>query len=303
MNKMFLLSLCTAIMLALTSFAPIGDEVFLSQGYTPEQLDTLKADIISGQSGYIELSECHANITVPKGFKFIDKEQTKHLLLDYWNNPSSRVNGVVGALIPANTQYFYQASMCYVISFEKTGYIKDSDAGSIDYEELLKQIQEAQKESNASLPAEQQLYTIGWVRTPHYLQDEKVLVWGSRLQGGGHETINYEMRFLGKEGIVSVTAIVSEEDLQEVVNKEPLIVQSFNYDSGYTYADFNESVDKVSDWTIGGLIAGGVLAKTGLLTKIGIVLLKFWKIILIGIAAIGGGFVKFFRKNKDEEDN
>ena len=67
------------------------------------------------------------------------------------------------------------------------------------------------------------------------------------------------------------------------------------------YEDFDESSDKTAAYGIGGLIAGGVLLKTGLLAKIGIVLLKFSKLILIGAAAVGGAVWKFFSGKKDEQ--
>jgi uncharacterized membrane-anchored protein len=50
-----------------------------------------------------------------------------------------------------------------------------------------------------------------------------------------------------------------------------------NFTTGNTYGEFNSSVDKVAAYGIAGLIAGGILAKTGLFAKIGILLLKFIK--------------------------
>ena len=50
---------------------------------------------------------------------------------------------------------------------------------------------------------------------------------------------------------------------------------------------------------IGGLIAGGILAKTGLLAKLGLIFAKFAKVIILAIAGLGGAIMKFFRGNKD----
>lgn len=54
------------------------------------------------------------------------------------------------------------------------------------------------------------------------------------------------------------------------------------FNDGYRYGDFNPSVDEVAGWTIGGLVAGKVLAKAGLFA----VILKFWKFIAIGVVAL-----------------
>jgi uncharacterized membrane-anchored protein len=65
------------------------------------------------------------------------------------------------------------------------------------------------------------------------------------------------------------------------------------------YSDFNPEIDNVAAWTIGGLVAGKVLAKVGFWA----LLLKFWKLILIAIAGAGGAFWRFFTGRKKEVDN
>ena len=71
---------------------------------------------------------------------------------------------------------------------------------------------------------------------------------------------------------------------------------STNFIYGNRYEDFDESNDKIAEYGIAGLIAGGVLAKTGLLAKLGFFLLKMWKAIAFAIVAGFGAFKKFFGK-------
>ncbi len=54
----------------------------------------------------------------------------------------------------------------------------------------------------------------------------------------------------------------------------------------------------VFDWTIGGLVAGSILAKSGFFAKLGVLLLKFWKIIAVGAVAIAAGIKKIFGSKK-----
>jgi uncharacterized membrane-anchored protein len=54
----------------------------------------------------------------------------------------------------------------------------------------------------------------------------------------------------------------------------------------------------VSDWTIGGLVAGSILAKSGFFAKLGVLLLKFWKIIAVGAVALAAGIKKIFGSKK-----
>ncbi|MEI9946724.1 MAG: DUF2167 domain-containing protein [Chitinophagaceae bacterium] len=53
------------------------------------------------------------------------------------------------------------------------------------------------------------------------------------------------------------------------------------FTDGNRYADFNDNTDKVAAYTVGGLVAGKILLKIGFFAK-------FWKLILLAIAGIGG---------------
>ncbi len=66
------------------------------------------------------------------------------------------------------------------------------------------------------------------------------------------------------------------------------------FDEGSTYSGFNPDLDTVAVYGVGALVAGKVIAKTGLLAVALIFLKKFGIIILIGI----GVFLKklFFTK-------
>ena len=121
-----------------------------------------------------------------------------------------------------------------------------------------------------------------------------------RKSFGTNEVVNYDMRVLGKDGLVSINAVSSPDNLEEIDSKGNDIINTFSYDKGYMYAEFDPKRDRVSDWTIGGLIAGGILAKSGLLAKLGILLLKFWKLLIVGIVALGAGVAKLFGRKKNK---
>lgn len=300
MKKTGAIIMILVTIMTLSSFTNVTDEDLLSQGITAQELEQMKEDKIEGKTGKKTFSECHASISIPEGFVFIDKTDARKLLVDYWGNPESHIENLLGCLVPNNAEAFYQVSMAYVITYDNCGYVKDDDANSVDYDELLSQIQQASIEENKNLPKEQQTTIRGWAVQPKYISDSHVLVWAKTLSINGVETVNYDMRILGKDGLVSINAVIDPNDCSEVVKEETNIINCLSYDKGYTYADFDSSRDKTSEWTIGGLVAGTVLAKSGILAKIGIFLLKFWKIIALGVAGAFAGIVKFFKKNKNE---
>lgn len=204
------------IVTILCSFTNISDDELKSQGVSQEQLEYLKQDVVMGKTGMIPFSECHASLEVPEGFVFLDSKQSKKLIVDYWNNPESRMSNVLGTLIPKGAKAFYQISLAYVISYDNCGYIKDDDANSIDYGELLKQLQQECKNENDSLPKEQRMWLTGWAVPPQYISSSHTLIWAKSFNSESGIVVNYDMRILGKDGLISVNAVIFYTDIGEV---------------------------------------------------------------------------------------
>lgn len=141
---------------------------------------------------------------------------------------------------------------------------------------------------------------VGWAKKPYYDQENRKLHWAKELQLGNEDinTLNYNIRILGREGVLMLNAISYMDKLKEVdTDIEPLL-QNINFNQGNRYSEFDPDVDKIAAYGIGGLIAGKVLTKAGFWVAIA----KFWKVIL---AAIVGGFALFrkfiFGKKEDKE--
>lgn len=303
MRKFFLLYSFLAfatLLLPAQSLDPAITEPELS----PEEQEFMEyalADSIKGATGTIEFTDDHFNLDVPRGFIFLDYEQTRHLLVDYWGNPEDVLEGTLGALVSANDSIYLNVAIAYTISYNNAGYVRDDDADSINYDELLKEIQKAMKENSKATGRD--LECIGWAWQPSYDKAAHTLMWARLLRFGDQETINFDMRILGKDGFVTITAIADPEDKAAVQAAQSTMVHSVKYDSGYAYTDFNPERDHVAEWTLGGLIAGKVLAKVGFWG----LLAKFSKIILVAILAFFAGIWKWIKsrtRRKDEsQDN
>ena len=70
------------------------------------------------------------------------------------------------------------------------------------------------------------------------------------------------------------------------------------FNGGHRYADFIPGTDKVAEYGIAALIAGGIAAKAGFfkLLLAGIIALK--KLIVVALVAIGAFFKRIFGKKK-----
>lgn len=278
-----------------------------SQALPPEEQDTTMFTMedveamLKYQTGEIKLENGNATLNVPKGFGYLDKEQSMYVLTDLWGNPKDET--VLGMLVPEGLGVLGETSWAYVIEYEEMGYVKDDDAGDIDYDDLLKDLQKETEEYNTQRTqmGYESIQLVGWASKPYYDQQKKVLHWAKELKFGESDirTLNYNLRVLGRKGVFVLNAVATMDELEQVKASTDAVLASVTFNQGNRYSDFNPDVDEVAAWTIGGLVAGKILAKAGLFAG----LLKFWKLIAIGLAAAGGAIWRFFsgRKKKEEE--
>ena len=253
------------------------------------------------QQGEIRLQNGHAIINVPQGFKFINAEQSQYILEDLWQNlPDASVLG----MIVSDSFHINRMvnSWVFVVTYDAMGYVKDDDADDINYDDLLADLKESQTKANIQRKkmGYGELNIIGWAAKPYYDKENKVLHWAKELNVAGEtdNTLNYDVRVLGRSGVLSLNALADMDQLETVKKNIPAILKMASFEKGHTYNEFNPDVDEVAAWTIGGLVAGKVLAKAGLLAAI----LKFWKLIAIGLVAAGSFVWRLIRGKKREQE-
>ncbi|MBD8489561.1 DUF2167 domain-containing protein [Echinicola sp. CAU 1574] len=242
------------------------------------------------QYGTIILGDNIATLQVPKGYKYLDTEQSSYVLTELWGNPPEEVLGLLFPedIDPMSDDFTYAVE----INYAEEGYIDDEDAQEIDYDDLLEEMQSDTDEANSYRIEEgyEKIELVGWASEPFYDYKSKKLHWAKELKFGEQEinTLNYNIRILGRKGYLNMNAISNMEALPIVKQDINDILASVEFNDGYRYGDFNPEVDEIAAYGIGGLIAGKMLAKTGFF----VLLLKFWKVIALAV----GGFFTAFRK-------
>ena len=78
----------------------------------------------------------------------------------------------------------------------------------------------------------------------------------------------------------------------------PEIISMVNFLPGNRYTDYQQGNDKVAAYGLGALILGGVAAKVGLFKGLIALIIARKKFAIIGAIAIGGFFVRMYRKFK-----
>jgi uncharacterized membrane-anchored protein len=252
------------------------------------------------ETGTIELESRNATLTVPEGFRYLNRKQSMYVLSDLWGNPAD--TSVLGLLVPENKGVLADDSWVFVLSFDELGFVEDDDAEDIDYDDLLADEQkETQEESKQRVQmGYEAIELVGWASKPYYDKEKKVLHWAKELKFADAETntLNYNLRVLGRKGVFVINAVASMNELPEVKSSISHVISSVEYKEGHRYADFTPGVDQVAAWTIGGLVAGKILAKAGFFA----LLLKFWKLIAVAVIGFGGAiWRRISGKPKDDE--
>lgn len=258
------------------------------------------------QSGLVALPGGIAQVNVPEKWLYLPPADAEQLLT-LWGNPPGSGSDTLGMLVQANSGPSDPDGWAVIITYDNSGHVTDEDAGDIDYAELLVQMQQESKESNEFRRQEgyPTVELVGWAEEPRYDAAEKKFYWAKELKFEGNEvnTLNYNVRVLGREGVLELNAVAGIEQLPAIRAGMPEVIAMASFVEGQRYADFNESTDKLAGYGLAALVAGGVAAKTGLWAKVVAVLVAGKKLLIplvIGIGLFVPSLYRRFARRKQD---
>jgi uncharacterized membrane-anchored protein len=255
------------------------------------------------REGKVQLPGDIATLDLPSTFRYLDPADAGKLLSEGWGNPPGAKT--LGMIVPADVNLLSAAGWGVVVTYDKDGHVKDDDADKINYADLLKDIQEGMLENNKA--RKEQGYApmtlVGWAEQPSYDKSQHKLYWAKELhtEGDNENGLNYNIRVLGREGVLVLNAVSGMNQIAQVKTEMKKVTAFTDFTPGNRYTDFNAGTDKVAEYGIAALVAGGVAAKLGFFGKIFALLLAFKKIILIGVAAIGSWVYKLLGRKREEK--
>lgn len=283
-----------------------GCVVWLSQAALAQQADAAdkvfeaaKAVAKEGPQDVTLLTQ--AKLKLPDGYMFIPQPQAGDLL-NAMGNPG-KDSSLQGLIFPKGNgnQWFM------TVRYEASGYIKDNDAKEWNADDLLKSYRDGTAEANKErakmgVPG---LEIIGWAEKPAYDASAHRLVWAMSSKEVGApvnepQGVNYNTYALGREGYFSMNLVTGLLELPQHKGNASTLLAALEFDNGKRYADFNSSTDKVAEYGLAALIAGGVAKKLGFFALIAVFMAKFAKVFLVAFAVFGGGIWKFFTHRKKD---
>ena len=232
-----------------------------------------------------------SEITISDGY-FITDGNGSRILLELMEN---QVSNQELALIGADDSNWFA-----IFEFDPVGYVPDTEKDSLDADAMLESIKKATEEANIERRKRgwNDLHITGWWEKPHYDSKTHNLEWGTICRSKEGESVNYNIRVLGRKGVMIITLVGDQKQFTSFLPIFKNILKSFHFTEGNKYAEYKKG-DKIAEYGLTALIVGGgaaLAAKSGLLKIL-------WKW-LVGVGIfIAGVFKKIFGggKQKDSE--
>ena len=259
---------------------------------------------LSYQSGEIELPNKVARLRLDSEYRYLDPAETKKLLVA-WGNPPEAADDTQGAVVPTSVDPFSEHGWAVVLSYLDDGHVDDSDARKIDYTKLLSDMKKDTRESNEARKEAGygEVSLVGWATEPRYDSTAHKMYWAKELDfgGSGEHTLNYDVRVLGREGVLSMNAVATVGQLPDIQRDMQSLLKLAEFNSGHRYEEYTRGTDRLAAYGLGALVAGGVAAKLGLFAKLFALILAFKKILIAGLVAFAGFFSKWFKGRSRNE--
>lgn len=250
--------------------------------------------------GRIVLPGDVATLDVPEGFRYLGPEHAERLLVEAWGNPPG--TKTLGMLFPSDVSPLSEEGWGVVITYTEDGHVDDSDASGIDYDALLKQMKEGSVEINKEREKQgyEPMTLHGWAAAPHYDSSAHKLYWAREFSvpSSPQHTLNYDVRVLGRKGVLSFNAIASMNRLGDIEESMKQVMAFSDFNAGQRYADFDSKTDNLAAYGIGALVAGKVAAKVGLFKLILGAILAAKKLVIVAVVAVGGFIARLLGRNK-----
>ena len=272
-------------------------DLFPHKSYDNKQLQTF-LEALDYKQGIVPIGGADITLTVPDGYYYLDQKDATRVLVELWGNPPGAASAVLGMIFSASATP-YDDTWGAVVSFDNDGYVTDENADEIDYDALLSEMRSDTEAANAARREQgfEPVTLIGWASQPFYERESHKLHWAKELRFGTTtpHTLNYNVRVLGRHGVLNINFISEVDKLTTIRNSIPAVMEMPKFNEGARYADYIPGTDKLAAYGIGGLIAGKVLSKAGILAVLLAFLKKGWIFIAL---ALGGLFTmarRFFQ--------
>lgn len=255
------------------------------------------------QTGDITLPDGKAVLHLGENFRYLSPADTSRVLEEAWGNPKGQPSQ--GMIVPATQSPVQPGGWGVIVEYEDSGHVSDKDAHEIKYDELLADMQKDTKASNEARQKAgyEAVDLVGWASKPYYDAAGNRLHWAKELKfgTGPDHTLNYDIRVLGREGVLILSAVAGMSQFADIKPSLDEIVKVAEFTPGNRYSEYNASTDRAAEYGLAALVAGGVAAKAGWLAPLLLAFKKFFVLILLGLGWLGKKLLSVFRGEREAQ--
>lgn len=252
------------------------------------------------QTGEVAVGAGLARIDLGGDFRYLDPAQTGRVL-EAWGNPAGATT--LGLVVPTGVPVMSDEAWAVVLTSSNDGHVNDDDADDLNFDEILEEMKRdsrTQSERRVQMGLSP-LTLVGWAERPRYDRATHILYWAKDLDSGrGPHTLNYAMRVLGRTQVLELNAVAAMGQLSMVRGRMEGLRQRVRFEQGRRYTDFVPSADRVAAYGIGALVAGKVIAKTGLLKGLLALLIAGKKLVAAAVVAAAAGLRSLFSRRSND---
>ena len=252
------------------------------------------------KTGEIPLIGGKAKITLTEDFRYLDPANARKVLVDICNNPPEACS-TLGMIVPKGVNFLDDTAWFAILQWKDDGHVKDDDFAKIDFKEMLDEMKKQFKAGSDERVKRGfgKLELAAWAQQPHYDNSTHKLYYAKAIDVDGPvQQLNYDIRVLGCESHLEVSILSIMPQFKDIEAKAPGILAMVDFTPGNRYTDFKEGTHRVAEYGIAGLIAGGVLLKSGFFKVLLTALLAAKKFVIIGVVAIGAWIKKILGGRK-----
>ncbi len=255
----------SALMISFSALANPIDSIQLTGSQSTQIHSAFKkqADSINQalkfHSGKLRFSDQSIRMKVPEGHFFIEPDQARFILENIWGNiPDEEVLGMIvrSDFVPSNISNDYS----FVISYAPIGYVSGKQQKEFNHLELLNDLREQLQEANEKRLEQgfNALQVENWVMVPYFDEYKKALYWATEVKVNGSEEslVNYNLRLLGKNGVLKINAVGTMDQLPAIKKVLPFLLSQSEFLEGFRYTDHIDTNSTEEGWQLAELISG-----------------------------------------------
>lgn len=260
----------------------------------PSSVPAQEAPVLDWQLGPMTapIGGSLAQIELPEGYVFLDKENTE-TLLTLLENPLTGKEMATVASASDDEQWFL------FFEWDPIGWVDDSEKDDLDADAMLKAIRKGTEMANEERRERgwATMEILGWQEEPHYNAMTNNLTWAINGRSEGAPVINRLVKLLGRRGVMTVILVCSPEELALASLESDALLDGYSFQTGSRYAEYLPGKDTVAKVGLTALVVGGgaaALVKSGFLAR-------FWKLLVVGAAGIAAWLKRLFSGRKQKE--